>query len=1221
MSKITIDDLDREIAEAEERRSRAAEAGWQKGVKQMDKRLKTLRRKRDKLVAKTGVDAPSIPTGEYLATESEEAGLGINPALSTDVKLVQPKWSTTKLVPYEMLTVDGVMRIGDGTYSIALRVDDVNYQGARPEDQYLVREAWAAYLDSLDHTVRLGVFIMNKRVSPEEFASDLLYREVPGDERGNVLRREYNAWTRSMLAKSSRSVRRDRIVTIAVDADTLERAVPRLSQEADSFLRFMRDLGSDAHLLDGQQRLDIIQAMTRQDDKPGTASFDNLRGTVGLTTRELVAPTSVLTADGYRGDPRMIVGRRWVKTYTVTLDGYGKTMKDSFISDLTGLPYDMTVAWHIRPWEFAAAISAAENHLHDITEENNTYQFNASRPEVGYFVDQNNMPPVMREAQEDAEAFRDDLERAEMHAFGVTTVVTVQGRTETELEEACREVEKVFSTHRKPYPDAWRALREEAFSTALPLGTPFVPYERTLTTDPLSHMMMFVAAEMSDPGGNIMGLNAETRSFIVYDPVAHEHTNSFTLAQPRSGKSFNSKITRIIPVHLKHPEDDVITIDPEGEYVTGTEYLGGQVIRIAENSGDFINPLDISLAYGSDDPETKSSPVPAKVSFIQSLVRMMASSVNDAQANVLDAAAAYSYSRYLDDPRPENLPTLQDIYDFLMAEQGSDMRDARDLAKLIRRYVTGTLSLFNHPTNVNLQSNLVCFDLHELSSELKPLALLIILDHIWVRVSANRRAGKRTWLIIDEFQLLLDSPYARSQIDRFFTRGGKWDFYINAITQNLSRVLNSEETRYMFQNSPFVTVLQQTSDLLPDFQELFNLSESQTKVLATAHPGEGLYVFKNRVVHFDYQIDPKTCPTLYDICTTRPADIKRRAAKTAPPSPDGIQLDEPDDETAPRDAREDIRLNVPSPETRTRRVADTRPTARLDSVYKAGGGRQSPPRQNERNDDMDIRDFTEGADFSRFNTRRRPSEEELRQQAEADLREKVVTIVEDVFGRESDTHFDDLALALGAQGLTVGTDPSGDIAFSDGTVALSGSEVGYTLPALVALSERANGIDAEEIQPEETSRPEPAPQTRAPESQHEPVSRQAPATQVFARQQAPRGQYAQPAAAMPAAEPAPVQQPRGMFPNQRAAQRHRMQQTASQQDASQQAMPQRDVFQRTQQPATEPRYGSASVAGAMSTLLRYQNQSGEDLGGVFSDPSEISPEGLDEYASESGFEN
>lgn len=1212
MSRLTIDDLDREIAEAEQRRASALEAGWQKGVCQMDKRLKKLRKKRDRYVAKCGAEVPSIPLGSSWATDEAQADLGVNTALSTDVKLVQPKWSTTKLVPYELLTVDGVMRIDSETYSIALRVDDVNYQGARPEDQYLVREAWAGYLDSLDHTVRLGIFIMNKRVSPEEFASDLLFREVPGDERGNVLRREYNAWTRSMLAKSSRSVRRDRIITIAVSADTLERAVPRLSQEADSFLRFIRDLGSDAHVLDGQQRLDIIQTMTRQDDGPGTANFERLSGTVGLTTRELVAPSSVLTADGYRGDPRMIIGRRWVKTYDVTLDGYGKTMKDSFISDLTGLPYDLTVAWHIRPWEFSAAISAAENHLHEITEENNTYQFNTSRPEVGYFVDQNNMPPAMREAQEDAEAFRDDLESAEMHAFGVTTVVTVQGRTETELEEACREVEKVFSTHRKPYPDSWRALREESFSTALPIGAPYIPYERTLTTDPLSHMLMFVAAEMNDPGGNIMGLNAETRSFIVYDPVSHEHTNSFTLAQPRSGKSFNSKITRIIPVHLKHPDDDVITIDPEGEYVTPTEYLGGQVIRIAENSGDFINPLDISLAYGSDDPETKSSPVPAKVSFIQSLVRMMASSVNDAQANVLDAAAAYAYNRYLDDPRPENLPTLQDIYDFLMSEQGSDMRDARDLAKLIRRYVTGTLSLFNHPTNVNLQSNLVCFDLHELSSELKPLALLIILDHIWVRVSANRRAGRRTWLIIDEFQLLLDSPYARSQIDRFFTRGGKWDFYINAITQNLSRVLNSEETRYMFQNSPFVTILQQTSDLLPDFQELFNLSESQTKVLATAHPGEGLYVFKNRVVHFDFQIDSKICPTLYDICTTRPANIKRRAARPVSAGPDVGSLDEPEDDPSSnsRPRREEIGRCVPSPahmDPSPRPLPDSQP-ANVQIGFNGGDNRNAVAANNERMEDMDIRDFQEGADFSRFNTRRLPTEEELRAQAEAELKELVLNAINQVFTHESDTHFDDFALALSSAGITLGADPSGDIAFSNGTVALSGSEVGYTLPALVAMSEHANGLDVapqtqtatapEQAQPVDGSNVQAGSRSDGARLQQT-ESPARPDTQAQAYRQSAHAASSQQAPA------ATFTQPNGMYPNQRAAQRH-LKQAAMQAAA-------------TPQQSDEQRFTSASVAGAMQGLLGYQNDSGEDLGGMFASPDEISPEGLTEYADGSGF--
>ena len=122
---------------------------------------------------------------------------------------------------------------------------------------------------------------------------------------------------------------------------------------------------------------------------------------------------------------------------------------------------------------------------------------------------------------------------------------------------------------------------------------------------------------------------------------------------------------------------------------------------------------------------------------------------------------------------------------------------------------------------------------------------------------------------------------------------------------------------------------------------------------------------------------------------------------------------------------------------------------------------------------MDIRDFQEGVSFSRFNTRRLPTEEELRAQAEAELKELVLNAIDQVFTRESDTHFDDFALALSAAGITLGADPSGDIAFSNGTVALSGSEVGYTLPALVAMSERANGLDAV-TEPQPAAAPEQA---------------------------------------------------------------------------------------------------------------------------------------------------
>lgn len=416
----------------------------------------------------------------------------------------------------------------------------------------------------------------------------------------------------------------------------------------------------------------------------------------------------------------------------------------------------------------------------------------------------------------------------------------------------------------------------------------------------------------------------------------------------------------------------------------------------------------------------------------------------------------------------------------------------------------------------------------------------------------------------------------------------------------------------MFQNSPFVTILQQTSDLLPDFQELFNLSESQTKVLATAHPGEGLYVFKNRVVHFDFQIDSKICPTLYDICTTRPADIKRRAARPVSAGPDVGSLDEPEDDSSSnsRSRREEIGRCVPSPAHMApspRPLPDSQP-ANVQIGFNGGDNRNAVAANNERMEDMDIRDFQEGADFSRFNTRRLPTEEELRAQAEAELKELVLNAINQVFTHESDTHFDDFALALSSAGITLGADPSGDIAFSNGTVALSGSEVGYTLPALVAMSEHANGLDvapqtqtataAEQAQPVDGSNVQAGSRSDGARLQQT-ESPARPDTQAQAYRQSAHAASSQQAPA------ATFTQPNGMYPNQRAAQRH-LKQAAMQAAA-------------TPQQSDDQRFTSASVAGAMQGLLGYQNDSGEDLGGMFASPDEISPEGLTEYAGGSGF--
>lgn len=870
--RVAIEDLDAEIQEA----SRSCDFAL----------ARKLKRRRDKLAKKAARSGGSASR----ASVSERAG------------------STRRVVDFQSLSTAGIMRVDDGHYACALEVDDVNYISARPDEQGDVRKVWSDYLNALDHTVSVQFHLASKRISDDEFISLFDMDPVPGDEAGNALRAEYEAYCREKLEGSSRSMSRTRIAVIKVTAPTREKAVPALAREAERLVRALRDLDSDARVLDGQAWLDAICAITRPDDEPGVVDMRELGNTVGLTARDLAAPSSIERVDAQRGDSRMIIGgRRWVRTYVLTLDGYGSSMRDSFISDLSSLPYDIVVSWHVRPWESDAAMSAVETHLTRINEENDTYKKNRSDPSRGYFVDDETLPSVMRDARAEAQSLRDDIVNFDMRTFSVTTVVLVTGRSEEELEAACGEVESVFSTHRKPQPDSWSALREQSLTTALPIGNCRLPYGRTLTTDPLSHMLMWASAELLDRGGTLMGINPYTRGFELYDPALEEHTNSFTLAMPRSGKSMNAKLTRIIQTHLRRPDDDVIIIDPENEYSACTQMLGGQVINISENSAEHINPLDINAYYGSENPDSMTNPVPSKVSFIQALVHMMASQVTEIQTNLIDQASRFAYSRWQADPREDNVPTLQDVYDFLASVEGSSADDAHQLAQMIERFVSGTLGVFNHRTNVDISNRLVDFVLSDLSAELKPIAMLVMLDHIWVRVTANRTAGRRTWLIVDEFQLLLDDPYAVDKFDRFFTRGGKWDLYNLGITQNLSRLLDIPQTRYMLQNCPMLTIMKQSPDGAREIAELLGLSAAQERFIRTAGRGQGLYCFKNMVVPFDFTINERTCPELYALATTKPDDLRRLKMKRATPEREPAQptrtmpvldLEEPEGQTA-----------------------------------------------------------------------------------------------------------------------------------------------------------------------------------------------------------------------------------------------------------------------------------------------------------------------------------
>lgn len=823
-----------------------------------------------------------------------------------------------RIIPYELMFDDGICRIDDHTYSMALEFDDVNYQAVRTEEQWDVLDQWREFLNGIDDDISAQLLLVSKHIDQHTFVQELSLPDVVGDETGNRFRHEQNALVQSKLAASAKSMRRTRVLVVTAAETTHDKAARKLSLVADKAKRLFTNLDSECRVLDGQARMDLIVELTRQDDLPGKMTYEDLLASPGLTTRDLVAPGRVLRLD----DGDLVVGARYVRTYVIT--EYAKTTRDDFLSDLTQLSYDVAVSMHIKPWPHPEAVAFATRHLNDVITENAQYQMNASKPERGFFVDAQNLPRSMRVAEEEAGAVVDELQGQNQRMFSLTTTIAVFGRTAEELAAGCTEVEGIFREQRLACVEHWECLREQSFASTLPVGVCLLPYERNLSTNPLSAYVPFTSVEVMDRLGVYMGVNADTHNLITYDRERTEDSNCLVLGMLGKGKSFNIKHMQN-QICLRFPDDDIISLDPEAEYVANTLAHGGSVINISESSLNHINPLDMGLYYGSEDGVHSGNPLPLKVSFIQAMVHMMSASVSDEEKNVIDAACSYIYRPYLESGNDADIPTLQDLFDYLHTVTGQTAPDAMHLATLMQRYVTGTFGVFNHKTDVDLDNHFVDFVITDLGDDLKPLALLILLDHVWVRVTKNRREGRRTWLFIDEMQLLLDDAEAVDWFDRFWSRGRKWGLYNTAATQNIQRLLDNEKTSYMVENTPFLVLTAQapkTADLLG---AQLGLSASQVRILKTAPSGEGLYVFRHKVLHFDNTIDPRVCPHTYETMTTKFRDIKRHAKETT--EEDDTEANESAALVSPR-----VTSEVAAPTSETRRLDVSSATPNEDDL-------------------------------------------------------------------------------------------------------------------------------------------------------------------------------------------------------------------------------------------------------------------------------------------------
>ena len=597
----------------------------------------------------------------------------------------------------------------------------------------------------------------------------------------------------------------------------------------------------------------------QEEERKFEFSYDRILQS-GMTTKDFIAPTSFLFKSGKDFQMGDTIG---AVSY---LNILAPELTDKVLAEFLDMDKNLVVSIHVQSVDQLKAIKLIKGKITDLDRMKIEEQKKAVRS--GY--DMEIIPSDLATYGGEAKKILDDLQSRNERMFLITVLFLNAAKTKQDLDSAVFQTAGIAqkfncTLNRLDY------MQEQGLMSSLPLANNLVPIKRALTTTSTAIFVPFTTQELFMEGDSLYyGLNAVSNNMIMADRKQLKNPNGLILGTPGSGKSFSAK--REMTNVFFTTTDDIIIADPEGEYYPLVEALGGQVIHISSTSRDYINPMDINLNYADDD-----NPLGMKSDFILSLCELIMGArdgMEPEEKSVIDRCLPLVYQKYLNDPKPENMPILGDLYDCLREQKE---RQAQRIATALEIYVNGSLRVFNHQTNVELDNRLICFDIKELGKQLKKLGMLIVQDQVWNRVTINRNAKKNTRYYIDEFHLLLKEEQTAAYSVEIWKRFRKWGGIPTGITQNIKDLLASREIENIFENSDFIYMLNQASGDRQILAKQLNISPFQLSYVTNSNEGEGLLFYGNTIIPFKDKFD--TSLKLYGLMTTKPNEIAKYREK------------------------------------------------------------------------------------------------------------------------------------------------------------------------------------------------------------------------------------------------------------------------------------------------------------------------------------------------------
>ena len=754
-------------------------------------------------------------------------------------------------IPYLAMYPDGICKITEKKYSKSIAYDDINYQLAQADDKTAIFENWCDFLNYFDATVSVQLSFIN-RGTRSDGAEEVIAIPAQNDA-FNSIRTEYADMLKHQLAKGNNGFVKSKYITFSVEADNLNAAKARLARIETDILNNFKVLGAAARPMTGYERLEALHSVFHPEGEPFRFSWDWLTPS-GLTTKDFIAPSSFRFGEGrYFRMGRKIGAVSFLEILAPELN-------DRMLADILDLETGIVVNLHIKSIDQTEAIKTIKRKITDLDKMKIEEQKKAVRS--GYDMDI--IPSDLAMFGGEAKNLLQDLQSRNERMFLLTFLVVNMADTKRKLEN------DIFAAAgiAQKYNCALTRLdyqQETGLMSSVPLGENLIPIQRGLTTSSTAIFIPFITQELFQRGAALYyGLNALSSNMILCDRKRLKNPNGLILGTPGSGKSFAAK--REITNAFLITDDDIIICDPEAEYYPLVRRLHGQVIRISPTSTQYVNPMDINLNYSEDD-----NPLALKSDFLLSLCELVIGGkegLMPVEKTVIDRSVRNVYRPFLAAPDPAKMPILGDLYDELLRQPEPE---AARVAAALELYVSGSLNVFNHRTNVELSNRLVCFDIKQLGKQLKKLGMLIVQDQVWNRVTINRAEKKSTRYYMDEFHLLLKEEQTAAYSVEIWKRFRKWGGIPTAITQNVKDLLSSREVENIFENSDFVLMLNQAQGDREILARQLNISPQQMKYVTHTEAGEGLIFYGNVVLPFLDRFPQNT--ELYRVMTTRPEEV------------------------------------------------------------------------------------------------------------------------------------------------------------------------------------------------------------------------------------------------------------------------------------------------------------------------------------------------------------